>query len=87
MDEDWRKFLLERKEADMADLIQEENLKPAETMRFLNDALRDGTLKTTGPAIDQIMPPVSRVGGGRAGKKQGIIEKLMKFFEKYLGLM
>ncbi len=87
MDEDWRKFLQERKEADMADLIQEENLKPAETMRFLNDALRDGTLKTTGTAIDQIMPPVSRFGGGRAVKKQGIIEKLMKFFEKYLGLM
>ena len=71
----------------MADLIQEENLKPAETMRFLNDALRDGTMKTTGTAIDQIMPPVSRFSGGRAVKKQGIIEKLMKFFEKYLGLV
>jgi type I restriction enzyme R subunit len=44
-------------------------------------------LKTTGTAIDKIMPPVSRFGGGRAGKKQAIIEKLLRFFEKYLGLV
>ena len=33
------------------------------------------------------MPPVSRFGGGgRAKKKQGVIEKLKAFFEKYFGL-
>ena len=33
------------------------------------------------------MPPVSRFGGGgRAQKKQGVIEKLKAFFEKYFGL-
>jgi type I restriction enzyme R subunit len=33
------------------------------------------------------MPPVSRFGGGgRAKKKQGVIEKLQVFFEKYFGL-
>ena len=35
------------------------------------------------------MPPMSRFGGGnrnRAGKKQGIIDKLRGFFEKYFGL-
>jgi type I restriction enzyme R subunit len=53
----------------------------------MDNALRDGMLKTTGTAIDKIMPPVSRFGGSRAAKKQEIIEKLMTFFEKYLGLM
>ncbi|HHT94121.1 MAG TPA: restriction endonuclease subunit R, partial [Clostridiaceae bacterium] len=37
--------------------------------------------------FDKIMPPASRFGGGRAAKKQVIIEKLMIFFEKYLGLV
>ena len=38
--------------------------------------------------IDKILPPVSRFGGGnRAEKKQGIIDKLMTFFEKYWGLV
>ncbi|MDK2990921.1 MAG: type restriction enzyme subunit, partial [Clostridiales bacterium] len=87
IDEDWRKFLHERKEEDIAALIEEEKLKPEETRRFIDNALRDGALKTTGTAIDKIMPPVSRFGGNRTAKKQGIIEKLMKFFEKYFGLV
>lgn len=87
VDEDWRKFLHERKEADITAIIEEERLKPEETRRFIDNAFRDGILKTTGTAIDKIMPPVSRFGGGRAAKKQGIIEKLMIFFEKYLGLV
>ncbi|MFC0904690.1 type I restriction endonuclease subunit R [Clostridium sp. MT-14] len=87
VDEDWRKFLHERKEADISAIIEEEKLKPEETRRFIDNAFRDGMLKTTGTAIDKIMPPVSRFGGGRAAKKQGIIEKLMIFFEKYLGLV
>jgi type I restriction enzyme R subunit len=87
VDEDWRKFLQERKEADISAIIEEEKLKPEETRRFIDNAFRDGMLKTTGTAIDKIMPPVSRFGRGRAAKKQGIIEKLMIFFEKYLGLI
>jgi type I restriction enzyme R subunit len=87
VDEDWRKFLHERKEADISAIIEEEKLKPEETRRFIDNAFRDGMLKTTGTAIDKIMPPVSRFGRGRAAKKQGIIEKLMIFFEKYLGLI
>jgi type I restriction enzyme R subunit len=87
-DEDWRKFLMECKEADIAAIIEEEKLKPEETRRFIDNALRDGMLKTTGTAIDKNMPPVSRFGGGnRAARKQSIIEKLRKFFEKYFGLV
>jgi len=87
VDEDWRKFLDERKEEDISAIIEEEKLKPEETRRFIDNAFRDGMLKTTGTAIDKIMPPVSRFGGGRAAKKQGIIEKLILFFEKYFGLV
>ncbi len=85
--EEWREFLRERKEEDIASLIASEKLNPEETRRYIENALRDGMMKTTGTAIDKIMPPVSRFGGGRDVKKQGIIEKLMWFFEKYLGLV
>jgi len=88
VDEDWRKFLNKRKEADISALIEEEKLKPEETRRFIDNAFRDGVLKTTGTAIDRIMPPVSRFGvRNRAAKKQSIIEKLLDFFEKYFGLV
>ena len=84
---DWRKFVLEQEENDLAEIITTEKLKPEETRKFVSNSFRDGVLKTTGTEIDKIMPPVSRFGGGgRAKKKQGVIEKLKVFFEKYFGL-
>ena len=54
---------------------------------FMENALRDGTLKTTGTGVERIMPPMPRFGqSNRAQKKQGIIEKLQQFFEKYFGI-
>ena len=53
----------------------------------MENAFRDGAIKTTGTDIDKLMPPVSRFGGGnRAQKKQNVIEKFKVFFEKYFGL-
>lgn len=88
VDEDWRRFIHEQKETELATLISEEKLKQEETKKFINNSFRDGALKTTGTDIDKIMPPASRFGGGnRAAKKQNVIDKLMQFFEKYFGLV
>jgi type I restriction enzyme R subunit len=88
VDDDWKKFVQQKKEEDLSALIEDEKLKGPEARRFIEMAFRDGELKETGTDIDKIMPPVSRFGGGnRAVKKQGIIEKLRAFFEKYLGLV
>ena len=85
---DWRKFVLQQKETDLTALIAEEKLKEEETRKYIDNAFRDGGIKTTGTDIDKLMPPVSRFGGGnRANKKQGIIDKLMAFFEKYFGIV
>ena len=84
---DWRRFVLEQEENDLTEIITTEKLKNEETRKFVANAFRDGALKTTGTEIDKLMPPVSRFGGGgRAKKKQGVIEKLKAFFEKYFGL-
>jgi len=76
-------------EIDLHNLIDSEKLKPDETRRFVDNAFRDGVLKTTGTDIDKILPPISRFGGGgdRVVKKQTVIEKLTAFFEKYMGLL
>ena len=88
IDEDWRRFVQERKEEDITALISDEKLKDEEARRFIDIAFRDGILKTTGTDIDKILPPVSRFGGSnRAEKKQWVIDKLMVFFEKYSGLV
>lgn len=83
----WHAYVEERKRQELDDIIAEEKLKPEETRTLMENALRDGTLKTTGTDIDQIMPPMPRFGGGnRVQRKQGIIEKLLTFFEKFFGL-
>ena len=83
----WNSFVARQRETDLQNLIQEEKLKPEETRAFLENAFRDGEVKTTGTDIDRLMPPVSRFGGsGRAAKKQTVIDKLRAFFEKYFGV-
>lgn len=86
---DWVRFVREQREEDIAQLIQSEKLKPEETRKFVDNAFRDGVLKTTGTDVDKILPPVSRFSGGgkRVQKKQTVIEKLKAFFEKYFGLL
>ena len=85
--DDFKKFVKEEKEKDLEKVIEEEKLKPEETKKFIDNSLRDGILKTTGTDIDKLLPPVSRFGGGnRIEKKLGVIEKLKRFFDKYLGL-
>ena len=84
---DWRRYVSEQEKSDLAEIIAAEKLKPEETRKFMENAFRDGAVKTTGTDIDKLMPPVSRFGGGnRSKKKQGIIEKFKVFFEKYFGL-
>lgn len=86
VDKDWKKFVYDQEEKDVSDLIHEEGLKSDETHAFLENAFRDGDLKTSGTDIDKILPPVSRFGGGRSKKKQSVIEKLKALFDKYFGL-
>ena len=85
--EDWRKYVTEEKEKALAEIVQAENLKPEETETFVASSFRDGRLKTTGTAIDAILPPVRRFGGNRAAKKAGVIEKLKTFFATFMGLV
>ena len=89
VDDDWHTFVVEQKEKDLSAIIEDEKLKPNETRKLVTGSFRDGALKTTGTDIDKILPPVSRFygGGGRVAKKRSVIEKLMAFFEKYLGLV
>jgi type I restriction enzyme R subunit len=87
VDDDWRKFVAAQKETDLATMIAYEKLKEPETRRFVDNAFRDGALKTIGTDIDKILPPVSRFGGGnRVTKKRSVIASLTEFFEKYQGL-
>ena len=60
---------------------------PVVSRTFIANSFRDGVLRTTGTDFDQILPPVSRFGGGREKIKNEVLEELKKYFDKYFGLV
>ena len=84
---EWQDYVVQQREKDLEFLIESERLKENETRKFLENAFRDGEIKTTGTDIDKLLPPVSRFGGGdRAEMKKGVIDRLMAYFEKFYGM-
>lgn len=84
---EWHRYVAEEREKELEQIIREEKLKDLETRKFLENAFRDGEVKTTGTELDKVLPPVSRFGGtGRAKKKQSVVDKLKRFFERFFGI-
>ena len=84
----WEAYVKQRRQDDLNEIIASEKLKADETVKFVENAFRDGAIRTTGTDIDKILPAMSRFGGGnRQEKKKAVIEKLKVFFEKYFGVV
>lgn len=81
----WQQFVNQARDAEIKQIIQEFQLKEDNTRRLVENAFRDGVLKTTGTDVDRILPPMSRFGNARQEKKHRVLEKLRSFFDKYLG--
>ena len=84
---EWRAFVADEKERQLSAIIKEENLNDDETRRFIDNAFKDGYVKTTGTDIVKLLPPLPRFGGKtKSVKKQTVIEKLKAFFERFFGI-
>ncbi len=88
LDEAWRAYVAARREAELNDIIETENLRPEATRAFVATAFRDGAVQTTGTAITKVLPPATRfsASGGHGEKKQRVLSKLGTFFERFFGL-
>ncbi|MFI6396217.1 type I restriction endonuclease subunit R [Nonomuraea sp. NPDC050540] len=86
--DDWRIFVTQRQEAELAEIIDAEHLRPEQTKAFIEAAFRDGAIAINGTAITQILPPVSRFAknSNLGAKKQRVITKLNAYFERFFGL-
>ncbi|WP_367272348.1 type I restriction endonuclease subunit R, EcoR124 family [uncultured Dysosmobacter sp.] len=85
---EWNSYVAEERERELVQIISDEKLREPETRKFLENAFRDGKIKTTGTDIDRLMPPMPRFGSGgaRTKKKQTVIDKLKAFFERFFGI-
>jgi type I restriction enzyme R subunit len=88
IDEEWTRFIAARRESELTQIIDDENLRADATREYMETAFRDGSLRTTGTAITKVLPPASRFAGdgGHGEKKQRVIEKLREYFERFFGL-
>ena len=88
VDEDWQKFVDERKIEELEQIIADEQLDHDATYKFVQNAFRNGSVATTGTAIAKVLPPVSRFSpsGERSQKRESVLSKLTSFFEKFFDI-
>lgn len=88
VDEDWQKFVEGKKVEELERIIVTEKLNHDATYAFVKNAFRDGQLATTGTAISDVLPPVSRFSpnGERTQKREGVLSKLTSFFERFFDI-
>jgi type I restriction enzyme R subunit len=88
VDEDWIKYVEEKKRSELEIIIKEEQLNPEKTYSFVENSFRDGAIPTTGTGITKILPPVSRFSpdGERTKKRKSVIERLISFFERFFDI-
>lgn len=88
VDEDWHQFVETKKLEELDQIIESENLDREATYKFISNAFRDGVISETGTSITKILPPISRFSpdGGRSQKKESVLSKLTRFFEKFFDI-
>jgi len=88
VDEDWQKYVEKKKFEELEEIIKRENLEHEETYKFVRNAFRNGSVATTGTALAKVLPPVSRFspGGERSKKRESVLDKLTRFFERFFDI-
>ena len=88
LDDEWQAYIAARREAELQAIIDDEQLKPAETRHFVARAFTDGAVPTTGTAVTAILPPASRFApaNGHGEKKARVLTRLAAFLDRFLGL-
>ena len=85
----WISFVEAKMREDLDRIIKDESLHSSEAKIFVNNAFRDGAIPKTGTAITKILPPTAIFGQNNnyAIKKQAVINRLDRFFERFYGLI
>ena len=86
----WEEYVKAQRLRELQTIIEEENLKEAESIHFMQQSFDDGFVTTTGLDVTKILPPMGIFGGGavkRAEKKKRVIALLEAFFKKYFNII
>ncbi|MBQ9059239.1 MAG: type I restriction endonuclease subunit R, partial [Atopobiaceae bacterium] len=86
---DWKAYIAEQKERELATIISDEGLDDAATREFVARSFAEGEVAETGTDITKLMtkkPSRFAPANAYADMKARVIEKLKAFFERFSGL-
>ncbi len=89
VDDDWHRFVEEKKVEELEAIIESEELNREATYAFVQNAFRDGAIAGTGTGVAQIMetkPSRFSPDGAYTKKRESILQKLTRFFEKFFNI-
>jgi type I restriction enzyme R subunit len=88
IDEDWQKYVEQKKIEELEEIIAKEDLDRDETYKFVRNAFRNGAVSATGTSLARVIPAVSRFspGGERSKKRESVLDKLTAFFERFFDI-
>ena len=85
----WTKFIHERKDHELSQIIADENLRGDEAREFVDRSFTRGGVREGGTELSQILPPTRRFGqksGDYSTKRRRVLERLQAFFERFSAL-
>ncbi len=83
----WTKYIKDKSDKELGDIIEAEKLKEKETRQFMKEAFVDGKLVSTGMAFWKILPSTGLFSKATKEKRKTVFEKLTAFFEKFYGVL
>ncbi len=89
VDADWKKYIAEKREAELSSIIDEEHLDDAKTRELVDRAFRDGGIPESGTDVVGIMlkkPSRFDKSGAYDALKKRVVDRLKAFYERFTGL-
>lgn len=85
--EDFKKYVIEKRENDLHDIISDNNLDDEKAREYIKNAFRDGELKLEGQDFDRLIPKTSFFDSNRAELKEKVASILKEYYDKYSGIL
>ncbi|MBR4314278.1 MAG: type I restriction endonuclease subunit R [Lachnospiraceae bacterium] len=85
--EDFKKYVVEKRENDLQEIISDNNLDDERAREFVKNAFRDGELKLEGQDFDKLIPKTSFFDSNRVELKEKVANILKEYYDKYSGIL
>ena len=83
--QEWNAYIYEKKKEELGSIIEEEQLDPKATQKFIDQAFAEGEVKVAGTEFAKILPPKNMFAPDdeHGQQKLRVAEKIQAFFDRF----